>query len=142
MKRPTPIHGGGVINILFCASEVSPFAKTGGLADVAGTLPLELGKLGLKVYVVMPRYRGLPSGRKKLSANVQIHFIEHEEYFNRSKLYGNGVEDYADNLKRFSFFCRRTLEWAREENFKPDVVHAHDWQTALLPVYLKTLFAR
>lgn len=129
------------MRILFCASEVTPFAKTGGLADVAGSLPLALGKLGAKVLVTMPRYRGVSLKKKKLSENVTIVFIEHEEYFNRSSFYGNEGGDYPDNLERFAFFSDRTLLAAKELKFKPDVVHAHDWQTALVPVYLKSRYA-
>jgi starch synthase len=129
------------MKILFCASEVTPFAKTGGLADVAGSLPLALGRLGAKVLVTMPRYRGVSLKKKKLSENVTIVFIENEEYFNRSSFYGNEGGDYADNLERFAFFSDRSLLAAKELKFKPDVVHAHDWQTALVPVYLKTRYA-
>jgi starch synthase len=125
------------MKVLFCASEVAPFAKTGGLADVTGSLPLALGKLGVEILVTMPRYRGIEISKKKLSDNVQIRFVENEEYFNRSSLYGNERGDYEDNLKRFHFFCRRSLEIAREIDFKPDILHAHDWQTALLPVIIK-----
>lgn len=125
------------MKVLFCASEVTPFAKTGGLADVAGSLPLALGKLGIEVVIMMPRYRGLKGSKKKLSENVQVHFIENEAYFNRSSLYGNEGGDYADNLQRFSFFSNQVLALAKEIGFKPDLIHAHDWQTALVPVILK-----
>lgn len=122
------------MKVLFCASEVAPFAKTGGLADVAGSLPLALGELGIEVLVTVPKYRGIEASKKKLGENVTVRFVENEEYFNRSSLYGNDKGDYADNLKRFHFFCRRSLEIARETLFRPDVLHAHDWQSALLPV--------
>ncbi len=125
------------MKVLFCASEVAPFAKTGGLADVTGSLPLALGQLGVKVLVTMPRYRGIALSKKKLSENVSIRFVENEAYFNRSSLYGNDGGDYPDNLKRFHFFCRRSLEIARETGFQPDIIHAHDWQAALLPVIVK-----
>jgi starch synthase len=127
------------VKVLFAASEVAPFAKTGGLADVAGSLPLALGKLGVEVLVTMPRYRGVTVSKKKLSDNVQVRFVENEEYFNRSSLYGNDKGDYPDNLKRFHFFCRRSLEIAREADFRPDVIHAHDWQASLLPVIVKMM---
>ena len=129
------------IRVLFCASEVAPFARTGGLADVAGTLPLALGKLGVEVKIMMPRYRGLPGAPKKLSKNVSVYFVENEAYFNRATLYGNEHGDYLDNLKRFSFFCREALRLTKEMGFRPDIVHANDWQTALLPVILKTRFS-
>lgn len=119
---------------------MAPFAKTGGLADVAGSLPAALGELGMEVTVVMPRYRGIPVTKKRLSEKVRIYFIENEAYFNRAFLYGNERGDYPDNLERFAYFCRRALALAKELGFKPDVLHAHDWHTALLPVLLKTEF--
>jgi len=130
------------MRVLFCTSEVAPFAKTGGLADVAGSLPLALGELGIQIAIVMPRYRGAPTNKKKLSENVNIYFIENEAYFNRASLYGNPQGDYPDNLERFSFFCHEALALAKRLGFKPDVVHAHDWQTALLPVLLRTKFSK
>ena len=119
-----------------------PFAKTGGLADVTGALPLELGRLGVEVMILMPRYRGIKAHQKKIAENVSIGFIEHEAFFNRAGLYGNAKGDYPDNLERFSFFSHQALLAAKAAGFKPDVVHAHDWQTALLPVLLKTKFAQ
>ncbi len=129
------------LQVLFCASEVAPFAKTGGLADVAGSLPAALERHGVRTMIVMPRYRGITERKKKLSDHVSIYFADNEEYFNRASYYGNGDGDYPDNLKRFSFFCENALALAKEAGFKPDIVHAHDWQAALLPVYLKTKFA-
>ncbi len=126
------------MKVLFCASEVAPFASTGGLGDVSGSLPSALGKLGIEVMITMPRYRGLPADKQRLAENVHIYFIDHEAYFNRAALYGNETGDYPDNLKRFSFFCHESLSLAKEIGFKPDLVHANDWQTALLPVILKT----
>lgn len=130
------------MKILFCSSEVAPFAKTGGLADVAGSLPLALGKLGVKVMVTMPKYRGITDNEKKISPNVTVHFIEQENYYNRASLYGGPKGDFPDNLDRFSFFCEQSLRLAKGSGFKPNVVHAHDWQGALLPVYLKTKFSK
>ncbi len=129
------------IKVLFCASEVSPFAKTGGLAEVAGTLPLALGNIGVECVIMMPKYRGITEERKKLSPNVSIYFVENEEYFNRFSLYGDGRGDFHDNLKRFNYFCNAALLLAQAIPFKPDIIHAHDWQAALLPVLLKTTFA-
>lgn len=130
------------MNVLFCAGEAVPFAKTGGLADVAGTLPPALGKLGVDVRVAIPRYRGLPSGKKKIAERVEVAFVENEAFFNRAGLYGGGDGDYPDNCARFSFFCREVLASARRDGFRPDVVHANDWQAALLPVILKTQLAK
>lgn len=117
---------------------MAPFAKTGGLADVAGSLPAALGDLGVEVLVMMPRYRGLPSADIKISKKVRVRFIHHEAYFNRSALYGNPDGDYSDNLQRFSFFCHEILRQSEAMGFCPDIIHAHDWQTSLVPVLLKT----
>ena len=141
------------MRLVMCASEVVPFAKTGGLADVAGALPLALEKLGHEVIIVMPRYKavqGSKFGLKKLKSDVslaitgkdiKVYFIEKDEYFNRDGLYGDKAGDHKDNLERFSFYCRRTLELLREINFRADLIHVHDWQASLIPVYLKTLYA-
>ena len=108
---------------------------------MAGTLPLELGKLGVQVLVMMPRYRGILARKKKLAENVNIVFVENEVFFNRASLYGNDKGDYSDNLERFSFFCKRSLELAREIGFKPDVVHVHDWQASFIPALLKEKYS-
>lgn len=152
------------MKILFAASEAVPFAKTGGLADVAGALPLALEELGQEVIVVLPRYKaisdakfsregGIPPLAGKIQRltgdisysvmgkKIKVYFIENDNYFNRDGLYGDKNGDYKDNLDRFSYYSKRTLELLKEINFKPDIIHVHDWQAALIPVYLKTLFA-
>lgn len=126
------------MKVLFCASEVAPFAKTGGLADVTGSLPAALGELGLESLVLMPRYRGMKPETVETAPGVHVGFIEHEAFFNRSGLYGHPHGDYHDNFERFAFFSRACLRETMRMGFKPDVVHAHDWHTALLPVLLKT----
>ena len=110
---------------------------TGGLADVAGSLPAAMASLGVETLIMMPKYRGVAISEKQIAPNVRARFIENEAYFNRAGLYGNDRGDYPDNLQRFSFFCHGALEAAKREGFHPDIVHAHDWQTALLPVLLK-----
>ncbi len=106
---------------------------------MTGSLPLALGRLGLELLIVTPRHRGVSQASGRLAPNVEIHFVEHEAYFNRSGVYGNGGGDYEDNLQRFSFLCQEAIKTAQAKNFKPDLIHAHDWQTALLPAYLKTI---
>ena len=110
---------------------------TGGLADVAGSLPMAMAGLGVETLIMMPKYRGVAIKEKQIAPNVRARFIENEVYFNRAGLYGNDRGDYPDNLQRFSFFCHEALETAKREGFRPDIVHAHDWQSALLPVLLK-----
>jgi starch synthase len=136
-----------------CASEVVPFAKTGGLADVAGALPLALEEEGQEVIIVMPRYKaidGIKFGLKKikndisvakLGNNIKVYFIEKDEYFNRDGLYGDKSGDHKDNLDRFAYYSRRALELLKEIDFRPDIIHVHDWQASLVPVYLRTVYA-
>jgi len=142
------------MKIVICASEMVPFAKTGGLADVAGALPLALEKAGEEVIVIMPHYKGIPDAKFAISKlkndiyhtvigkKIKVYFIDNEVYFRRDSLYGDKAGDYSDNLERFSFFCKRALELLKAIDFKPQVIHCHDWQTALLPVYLKNYYAK
>ncbi|BCD62264.1 starch synthase [Nitratiruptor sp. YY08-26] len=150
-------------NILFCASEMTPFAKTGGLADVAAALPKHLKKLGHNVKVVLPRYYTInkndlefvignigvdmgPLGTlwcgayKSTYEGVEVYFIDYEIFFGRDNLYTdyNGYS-YPDNDARFIFFSKAALELARVLDFKPDIVHANDWHTAAQPILLNTL---
>lgn len=136
------------MKILMCSSEAVPFSKTGGLADVAGALPEALGKEGHEIVLVIPGYKAslsLPGVKRirpglsgaSIGKSVNVYLVEHEFYFGRDSLYGDRSGDYIDNLDRFSYFCRRTLDLIKEIDFRPDVIHCHDWQTALIPVYLK-----
>lgn len=139
------------MKIVMCASEVVPFAKTGGLADVAGALPAALEKSGHEVIVVMPGYKtvhakqGLSIKRVRdglstatIGKAIKVYFIDHDFYFGRDALYGDKTGDYIDNIDRFSYFCRRTLDLLKETGFQADIIHCHDWQSALVPVYLKS----
>jgi starch synthase len=138
------------------ASEVHPFAKTGGLADVLGALPRALAKLGHHVDVVMPRYRGVsagsPNGQMTVTLGGQVDivdvssviadgvrtvFIAHAAYFDREYLYGAPSRDYPDNPERFAFLSQAALTWAAGTGQPYDIVHAHDWQAGLVP-YLAT----
>lgn len=141
------------MKVLMCASEMVPFAKTGGLADVVGALPLALSKQGIEVRVVLPKYKSVNIKNLSISRinndiekveienGMQVYLIENDKYFNRDGLYGEPkIGDYPDNLDRFSFYARRTLDLLKEINFPADVLHCHDWQAALIPVYLKNLY--
>lgn len=130
------------LKILLASSEVAPFAKTGGLADVAGSLPIALADLGVDIRVIMPKYASIKvkGDETRIGKNVKVYFVEHDDYFNRSQLYGDKFGDYKDNLDRFAFFSREVLERCKREKFKPDIIHCNDWQTALIPVYLNTLY--
>lgn len=122
------------------ASEAVPFAKTGGLADVVGALPQALAQLGHEVLLILPKYKGITQRRATLGPKVSVAFVEHPGFFGREHLYGGKAGDYADNLERFSFFAWRSLELIKERSFTPDVIHAHDWQAAMVPVYLSTTY--
>ncbi|MBI3247509.1 MAG: glycogen synthase GlgA [Deltaproteobacteria bacterium] len=156
------------LRILFVASEVGPFARTGGLGDVIGALPKALAALGHDVRVVMPLYRQVRDGAFPLTSllpdlqvpdtagnrtaqvwqgflptqedtapAVPVYFIEQNEYFSRPGLYGDDSGDYPDNAARFTFFCRAALLLALRLEWFPQVFHCHDWQSALIPAYLR-----
>jgi len=156
------------MKIAMCASEVVPFAKTGGLADVAGALPLALEEAGEEVIIITPKYKMIQDakfGIKRfkddvsytvIGKNIKVYFIENNSYYGRDGLYGDKTGDYKDNLDRFSYFCTRALDLLKEINFSrpsirmsggipplagtPDIIHVHDWQASLVPVYLKTKY--
>jgi len=137
------------MKIVFCSSEVFPFAKTGGLADVCGALPLALEELDHEVIIFLPKYKITDNeiyNIQKLSdrlskstygQNIVAYFIENDDFFNREGLYGDSSGDYKDNLDRFNYYCQEVLRELKEINFKPDIIHCNDWQTALIPVFLK-----
>lgn len=130
------------LKILFASSEVAPFSKTGGLADVAGSLPLALRKAGVDIRVITPRYSSVKifGNEGRLNNSVPVYFIDNPGYFMRDNLYGDRNGDYADNLDRFAYFSRRILEDLKELDFRADIIHCNDWQTGLVPVYLKAIF--
>lgn len=140
------------MKIAFFASEVFPFAKTGGLADVAGALPLALEDLNQELIIIMPAYRGIEDSQYKINKfkpgilysqigkNLKVYFIEHQNFFNREGLYGNKEGDFKDNLERFAFYNRVGLRFLREIKFNPEIIHCNDWQTSLIPLYLKALY--
>ena len=155
------------MKVVIVASELSPFAKTGGLADVTGSLPMEIQALGHEVVAFLPRYqginlqdRGFSVAIRKLpipmggffesadiylyqgSSGVRLYFVEYPDFFCRDGLYGTPHGDYPDNDLRFIFFQRAVLDTLKVLKFKPDIIHCHDWQTGLIPVYLKSLYAK
>jgi starch synthase len=153
------------MHIVFAASECVPFAKTGGLADVVGALPVELVKLGHQVTVYLPlyavvrphiqgeykyalrsitipfqyynRFAGIVEGG--LREGVQYYFVDCPALFDRPGLYGDKSGDYPDNAERFGAFSRAVIE-ATKQLGVPDVFHVHDWETALIPIYLRTVY--
>jgi starch synthase len=158
------------LKILIVSPEVVPFAKTGGLADVSGALPKALADLGQQVKVILPKYRMVDENKFQLSEikinltlipikdktkkiavksyrlnfpPVEYLFLVNDEYYDREELYKNRSTgfDYEDNDERFILFARGTLEILKALNWQPDIIHVNDWQSALIPAYLKTLYA-
>ena len=149
------------MKILFIASEGLPYSKTGGLADVVGALPKALAEMGHEVAVLLPRYRGnkitsilvssvtvtlgdklrFPAiGEGVAVAGVRYFFVDDRVFFDREQLYGEKGADYPDNAERFTEFSRVAIEFMKRV-WLPDVIHCHDWQTALVPVLLRTQHA-
>jgi len=130
------------MKIVMCASEVVPFAKTGGLADVCGALPPALEKQGHELVIITPRYKTsnikAPAPVVRIGKNVRVCFVEHKHYFGREGLYGEAGSEYQDNLERFAHFCHESFQVLKDIKFAPDIIHCHDWHTALVPVLLKT----
>lgn len=144
------------MNILFVVSEATPFIKTGGLADVAGSLPGALAAAGADVRVILPLYGGISDhwrgqmtclrryfvnlawrslycGLYELKqGGVTYYFLDNEQYFKRGELYG-----YYDDGERFGYFCRAVVETIPQLDWMPDIVHCNEWQTALVPIYLR-----
>ena len=144
------------MRILMVGSEAHPFAKTGGLTDVLGALPAALARLGHQVDLMIPRYRGvaagLPLGRvtvglggRPVEGAVSAHaagrsrvlLLDQAGYFDRDHVYGAEGRDYPDNPERFAFLDRAALEWAAAAGVRYDVVHAHDWQAGLVPLFVR-----
>jgi starch synthase len=150
------------VHVLFAASECVPYSKTGGLADVVGALPRAVAQLGHQATVYLPLYRQthlenattviasvtvpfddryrfcavLDGGKHN---GVQYYFIDYPPFYDRDALYGTPLGDYHDNPERFALFCRAVLEASKILGV-PDIFHCHDWQTALIPVLLRTLY--
>src|SRR5438094_2289062 len=150
------------MQISFVASEGVPFSKTGGLADVVGALPPALAALGHQVSVYLPKYRQTKLSDPRtvlrsvtvpfddryrfcsvvdggMHSGVQFYFIDYPPFFDREALYGTSVGDYRDNAERFALYSRAVLEASKILGV-PDVFHCHDWQSALIPVLLRTQY--
>ena len=148
-------------SVLIVGSEAVPFAKTGGLADVLGALPPALARLGWDATLVMPRYRGVTAGslaarfpvsvggytrdvgfyEAPLGDGARAILIDCPDLYDRDAVYGSPGSDYPDSPRRFAVLARAAFEWAIRLGGAPSVVHAHDWQAGLAPVYLRRLYA-
>ncbi|NQT24437.1 glycogen synthase GlgA [candidate division KSB1 bacterium] len=159
------------LKILMALSEVAPFAKTGGLADVGSALPKALKDDGHDIRVIMPQYRvinerkyvlrdvirlqdiSVQLGKKDITVNVkaafipnskvQVYFIDYKPFFFREGLYIDPKtgKEFSDNADRFTLFAKGTLETLKKLQWQPDIIHCNDWQTGLIPLFLKTLYA-
>ncbi|HAK88176.1 MAG TPA: glycogen synthase [Nitrospiraceae bacterium] len=153
------------MKVAIATSEAVPFSKTGGLADVAGTLFKEYTNMGIDAFLFVPlykktreqfaddiRYTGvevdIPLGKAVRKCRVfsmgtplpHVFFIGSNEFFDRDELYGTPYADYPDNDQRFVFFCRGVLEACKRLDIRPDIMHCNDWQTGLIPIYMKTVY--
>jgi starch synthase len=148
-------------SVLLIGSEAQPFAKTGGLADVLGALPPALQRLGWDATVALPRYRGVSAGilvdtfpvtvggftrevgfyEAPLADEARAVLVDCPDLYDRPGLYTVDNTDYPDNARRFAFLVRAALEYAARQGAGPSIVHAHDWQAGLAPVYLRTVYA-
>ncbi|MBN1492714.1 MAG: glycogen synthase GlgA [Candidatus Omnitrophica bacterium] len=153
------------MRIVFVTSEMAPFAKTGGLADVCGSLPFELSQLGHTVKVILPFYKMIKDKNLKLEHkcenftiplghdsykvrvlsyqarhDVEVLFVDVPKFFDREDLYGTAEGDYPDSPERFSLFQKSCFVLLKKIDFAPDILHCHDWQTGLIPVYTKVLY--
>jgi starch synthase len=152
-----------LLKVLLASSEVTPFSKTGGLADVCGALPTALAQADCDVTVFTPAYRctrqkhlpvettgvrfDIPIGGRIVSGQllkshlpdsaVPVYLVEQDDYYDRAELYRSGGEDYRDNCERFIFFSRAVLEAVSLLGLEVDLIHCHDWQTGLIPAYLR-----
>ena len=150
------------MKILFVASEGLPFSKTGGLADVIEALPRALVAQGHEVAVLLPRYRNTRAVAVAVSSltittgdgvrfpgiveggtfhGVNYYFVDDPEYFDREQLYGFSGRDYPDNAERFAEFCAAAIEFCKQV-WMPEIIHCHDWQTGLVPLLLRTRYAK
>ena len=156
--------------IWYLSTEVAPFAKTGGLGDVCSSFPKALKMKDYEIRTTMPKYKIInerkyilrevirlkeipvtingvtkiisPKSAFLPDSKVQIYFIDIPEYFGRVGLYADKQtgKDYEDNAQRFAYFCKGTIETLKILSWKPDIIHCNDWQTAFVPIYLKTLY--
>ncbi len=158
---PNGIRGHRMSHVLMVMSEALPYSKSGGLGDVGGGLPLALGRLGHRVTLALPKYRGTIVGERAkritldsmpgspalqvveepLSERVEAWLVDYPPFFDREGIYGVGAKDYSDNDRRFALLARAALDATIAADTRPDIVHAHDWQAGLVPFLLRSSYA-
>ena len=167
VRPPLTAAGGEAVSVVHVTAEYSPYARTGGLAEAVSGLAQHQRAAGLNVAAILPLYRSVrdvepdlePVGppflvsiggrteearifrAARVGAGPQVFFLEHLEYFNRPGIYGENAVDYPDNARRFAFFALAALTALPRLVSGPVLLHAHDWHTALVPVYLRTTLA-
>jgi len=148
------------MKIVFSSPEIYPFVKTGGLADVSGSLPKEISKLGHNIILILPKYKQISDEKYRInlfledlevpfykeianvfetrlpSTQIPVYLISNDKFYDRDQLYN----DYEDNLERFSFFSLAILELLKKFKYTPDIFHCNDWQTSMIPVYLQLIY--
>lgn len=152
------------MKIVFTSSEVTPFAKTGGLGDVVGALPKALAKVGVECFIILPKYKCVDAEKFKLVksekrivvhmagrhvdaeiftttlyGNIPVYFVGNVDYFDRDGIYEAEGEPFHDNAERFGFFSKVCLKLLKEFDIRCDIIHCNDWQTGLIPLYLKRI---
>ncbi|MCS7090786.1 MAG: glycogen synthase GlgA [Verrucomicrobiota bacterium] len=162
MRGPASTLSSTTLRVLIASSEVHPYSKTGGLADMTGALGRALARAGHQVGMVKPLFRGLrervpqlrrqdwrfdlPLGNRRVDAELWVHepeprltvyFIGHDPYFDRAGLYNENGRDYPDNAERFIFFSKCVVHLGRYLPWRPELIHVHDWQTALVPLLVR-----
>ncbi len=162
-KRSTCDENRSLLNIVYLSSEAVPFAKTGGLADVCGTLPSRVAAMGHRTAVIMPAFRSVRNAEVEVETtddsfavsmspnklvgcrlltgrlpegDVPVWFLDQPQYFDRDSLYGTPDGDYPDNAERFAFFCRAALLAIERIGWSVDIVHCNDWQSGLVPALM------
>ncbi|HQL67276.1 MAG TPA: glycogen synthase GlgA [Caldisericia bacterium] len=151
------------MRVIFIASEANPYIKTGGLGDVVGSLPKYLKKLGVEVFLILPLYKNIKEKKldlefidedeividkdvyrfkfykDRLNFDYNLFFVENNYFFDRKGIYNEDNVDYPDNYLRFGLLSLASLKLSIK-NLKPDIIHIHDWQTSLVPVYNKIIY--
>ena len=153
------------MRIIFASSEVAPFAQTGGLGDMVGSLPKTLRKLGHDPIIFMPKYKSVDYNKFDIKTtgvyihvqmfgnpieaeiyktyienDIPVYFIENNEFYYREGIYGSNSKDYYDNAERFTFFSKACICAIKELKISPDIIHCHDWPTGIIPLFLKTIY--
>jgi starch synthase len=146
------VGDGRRMKVAFVSSEVVPFAKTGGLADVCGALPLALEAQKVPTIIILPYYKEVELKKYKVEEieksvlrvgignNISVYFVKANKYFNRVGIYGTAQGDYPDNLERYKYFCEKSISIIKKHEKDVTIIHCHDWQASFIPILLKKTY--